>query len=64
MEYSLEVEGQEVGARDEDAAVAEADEEGGDVGAVFEEAEGHDRVDRELPLIEKEEKDGDEAENY
>lgn len=60
----MEVEGQEVGARDEDTAVAEADEEGSDVGAVFEETEGHDGVGRELPLVEEEEKYCDEAKDY
>lgn len=64
MEDGLEVEGQEVGARDEDAAMAEADKEGSDVGAVFEEAEGHDGVDCELPFIKEEKKDCDEAEYY
>ena len=64
MEHGLEVEGEEIGAGNEDAAVTETDEEGGDVGAVFEEAQWHDRVQRELPFVDEEEDDGDETEAY
>ena len=59
----MEVEGEEICARDEGCAVAEADEKGGDVGAVFEEAEGHDRVDGEFPFVEEEEDYHDDAED-
>ena len=64
MEDGLEIERQEVSARDKDTTVAEADEQGGDVGAVFEEAQRHDGVDCKLPLVKKKEKDCDEAEYY
>lgn len=53
----LEVERKEVGACDEDGAVAEVAKECGDVGALFEEAEGHDGVAGELPFVDEEEKD-------
>lgn len=44
--------------------MAEADEQGGDIGAVFEETKGHDGVDCQLPFIEEEEEDCQEAEDY
>lgn len=58
-QHGLEVEGQEVRARDEDHAVDEADGEGGHVGAVFEEPERHDGVPGEFPFVEEEKHDGD-----
>lgn len=62
-EHGLEVEGQEVGAADEDEAVAEADEEGGDVGESLEEAKRHDGVLGEFPFVQEEEAPDDDAED-
>ena len=59
----MEVEGEKEGAGDEDGAVGEADEEGGDVGPVFEETERHYGVDCEFPFVEEKETDGDETED-
>lgn len=50
----MEVEREEVGAADEDEAVAEADDESGDVGMSGEETEWHDGVFCDLPLVEEE----------
>ena len=60
----MEVEGEEVGAGDEDETMDEADGEGGDVGAAGEEAEGHDGVFGEFPFVEEEENNCEEAEDY
>ena len=62
-EHGLEVEGEEVGAGDEGHAVGEADDEGGDVGAPFEEPERHDGVFGEFPFVEDEEGPDDDAED-
>ncbi len=62
-EHGLEVEREEVGAADEDEAVAEADDEGGDVGEPREEAERHDRVSGDFPLVEEEEAPDHDAED-
>lgn len=43
--------------------MAEADEERGDVGAVFEESQWHDGVDGKFPFVKEEEDDDDEAED-
>lgn len=60
----MEVEREEVCASDEDMAVAEADCECGDVGPVFEEAEGHDWVHGQFPFVQGKEAEGDQTENY
>jgi len=57
----LEVEGEEVGAGDEDEAVEEGGGEGGARAAVVEEVEGHDRVFGEFPFVDEEEDDGQDA---
>lgn len=57
----MEIERKEESTSDERGPMAEADEEGGDVGAILEEAEGHNGVDGEFPLVEKEEGDDDKA---
>ena len=58
----MEVERVEVGARDENEAVDEADGEGGEVGAAGEEPERHHGVFGEFPFVEEEEGDGYDAE--
>ncbi len=62
-EHGLEVEREEVGAADEDEAVAEADDEGGDVGESCEKAERHDRVAGDFPLVQEEEAPDHDAED-
>ena len=57
----LEVERQEIGARDEDEAVAEAGDKSGDVGTSLEQAERNDRVFGDLPFDDEEEPDGDDS---
>lgn len=57
----MEVEWKEVSPGDEGGTVAKANDECGDIGAVFEEPKRHDGVDGEFPLIEEEEDDGEEA---
>lgn len=59
----MEVEGEVVGAGDEDEAVHEASEEGGDVGAAGEEVERDQGVLGDFPFDEEEDTDGDEAED-
>jgi len=62
-QHGLEVKGEIVRPADEGKAVAEADAERGDIGAVLEDAQRHDRVARELPLVEHEEPGDDDAED-
>ena len=59
----MEIEGEEVGARNEDSAVASAGDEGCYIGAAFEKTEGHDRICGEFPFVEEEEANGDNAED-
>lgn len=60
----MKVKREEVGAGDEDEAVYEADGQGGHVRAALEEAKRHDRICCEFPLIDEEEPDSHEAEDY
>ena len=62
-QYGLKVEGEVVGACDEDVAVAETDTEGGDITAEFEQAEGHHGISRKFPLVDYEEASDEDAEN-
>ena len=59
----MEVEGEEVTAGNEDDTVAEADDEGSEVGAAFEDAKGDYRVDGEFVFDEEEDADYDQAED-
>lgn len=59
----MEVEGKEIGTGYENKAVDEADEQGGDVGAVREDTQRHHRVGGEFPFVEEEEGDRYEAED-
>ena len=59
----MEVQGEEVGAGDEDEAVDEANREGSEVGSFGEEAERHHGVFGEFPFVEEEEGYGDDAED-
>lgn len=57
----MEIERKEKSTSDERGPMAEADKEGSDVGAILEEAEGHNGVFGELPFVEEEEGDDDET---
>lgn len=61
--HGLEIEGKEIAAGDEGHAMTEADDEGGDVGAPFEEAERHDGVLGDFPFVQDEEAPDDGAED-
>lgn len=60
----MEVEGEEVGAGDEDEAVEEGRGERGEGAAIVEEVERYDGVFGEFPFVDEEETDGQEAKGY
>ncbi len=59
----MEVEGEEVSSRYKDDSMTGADEQSGDIGAAFEKTEGHNGVRGELPFVEEEDADCENAED-